>query len=78
MNVHQNARLTRHSRAELVRRVLVAGQAPMAVAAAMGVTAKTVGKWVARFEAEGAAGLADRSSRPLAWMKDKRAACWGL
>jgi transposase InsO family protein len=64
MNVHQNARLTRHSRAELVRRVLVEGQAPMAVATAMGVTAKTVGKWVARFEAEGAAGLADRSSRP--------------
>src|SRR6266849_9310653 len=64
MNVHQNARLTRHSRAELVRRVLVEGQAPMAVATAMGVTTKTVGKWVARFGAEGAAGLVDRSSRP--------------
>ena len=64
MNVHKNARLTRHSRAELVRRVLVEGQAPMAVATAMGVTAKTVGKWVARFEAEGPAGLVDRSSRP--------------
>ena len=64
MNVHQNARLTRHSRAELVRRVLVEGQAPVAVAIAMGVTAKTVGKWVARFVAEGAAGLVDRSSRP--------------
>jgi transposase InsO family protein len=64
MNIHKNARLTPHSRAELVRRVLVAGQTPMAVATAMGVTGKTVGKWVARFEAEGAAGLADRSSRP--------------
>jgi transposase InsO family protein len=64
MNVHKNARLTRHSRAELVRRVLVEGQAPMAVATAMGVTAKTVSKWVARFVAEGAAGLVDRSSRP--------------
>jgi transposase InsO family protein len=30
----------------------------------VGVTAKTVGKWVARFAAEGAAGLVDRSSRP--------------
>jgi transposase InsO family protein len=30
----------------------------------MGVTNKTVGKWVARFEAEGHAGLVDRSSRP--------------
>jgi transposase InsO family protein len=64
MNVHQNARLTWHSRAELVRRVLVEGQAPMVVASAMGVTAKTVSKWVARFMAEGAAGLVDRSSRP--------------
>jgi transposase InsO family protein len=64
MNVHQNARLTRHSRAELVRRVLVEGQAPMAVATAMGVSAKTVSKWVARFVVEGAAGLVDRSSRP--------------
>jgi transposase InsO family protein len=64
MNVHKNARLTPHSRAELVRRVLVEGQAPMAVATAMGVTGKTASKWVARFEAEGPAGLVDRSSRP--------------
>src|SRR6266446_2264045 len=64
MNVHKNARLTPHSRAELVRRVRVAGQAPMAVATAMGVSVKTVRKWVERFAVEGAAGLADRSSRP--------------
>lgn len=64
MNVHKNARTTRHSRAELVRRVLEEGQAPRAVATALGVDAKTVKKWVARFAAEGAAGLADRSSRP--------------
>ena len=55
MNVHKNARLTPHSRAELVRRVLVGGQAPMAVATAMGVSAKTVRKWVERCAAEGAA-----------------------
>ena len=42
MNVHKNARLTPHSRAELVRRVLVEGRAPKAVATAMGVSAKTV------------------------------------
>ena len=64
MNIHKNARLTPYSRAELVRRVLVEGQMPMAVATAMGVCAKTVRKWVDRFAAEGAAGLADRSSRP--------------
>jgi transposase InsO family protein len=64
MNIHKNARLTPHSRAELVRRVLVEGQTPMAVATAMGVCAKTVRKWVGRFAAEGVAGLTDRSSRP--------------
>ncbi|MBT9471999.1 MAG: IS481 family transposase [Pseudomonadota bacterium] len=63
MNMHKNARLTVHSRADLVRRVQ-AGQPPKAVATAFGVDAKTVRKWAKRFEAEGAAGLADRSSRP--------------
>jgi transposase len=64
MNIHKNARLTAHSRADLVRRVTVEGQSTGAVAEAFGVTVKTVGKWVARFRAEGAEGLADRSSRP--------------
>jgi len=64
MNVHKNARLTRHSRADLARRVTVEGQTANAVATAFGVTIKTVGKWVARFRAEGVEGLADRSSRP--------------
>ncbi len=63
MNVHKNARLTTHSRADLVRRVLE-GQSRKAVASAFGVDAKTVAKWVERFQALGSAGLADRSSRP--------------
>lgn len=64
MNVHKNARLTAHSRAELVRRVLEAGQTRQAVAEAFGISGKTVRKWVERFRAEGASGLTDRSSRP--------------
>src|SRR5665213_4390250 len=64
MNVHKNARLTVHSRAELVRRVLIECQSVKAVATAFGVDAKTVAKWVDRFEAEGPDGLKDRSSRP--------------
>ena len=64
MNIHKNARLTPHSRAELVRRVLGEGQAPKAVATAFGVSTKTVSNWVKRFEAEGPQGLLDRSSRP--------------
>ena len=64
MNIHQNARLTPHSRAELARRVVQDGQALTAVATAFGVSLPTVRKWVARFKAEGGSGLADRSSRP--------------
>ena len=64
MNVHKNARLTKHSRADVVRRVTVEGQTAKAVATAFGVAIKTVGKWVARFRAEGVEGLGDRSSRP--------------
>src|SRR5690606_27210295 len=60
----KNARLTPLGRAELVRRVLQEGQPRSAVAAASGVCAKTVGKWVERYQAEGPAGLDDRSSRP--------------
>ena len=64
MDIHKNARLTPHSRGELVRRVLIEGQNPKAVAMALGVCFKTVRKWVERFQVHGEAGLQDRSSRP--------------
>ena len=64
MGVHKNARLTPAGREFLVRRVVDEGQTPMAVATAMGVCVRTVRKWVARYVAEGIAGLQDRSSRP--------------
>jgi transposase InsO family protein len=63
MNVHKNARLTVHSRADLVDRVR-SGQRPGVVGAALGVSVRTVHKWLARFRTEGKAGLWDRSSRP--------------
>ncbi len=63
MNVHKNARLTPHSRADVVRRI-EAGQPMAAVAAAFGVSVRTVRKWVERFRREGPEGLKDRSSRP--------------
>jgi hypothetical protein len=62
MNVHQNARLTAHSRAALVRRVLDQGQPRKVVATAFSVDPKTVGKWVRRFQAEGVAGLTDNGA----------------
>jgi transposase InsO family protein len=64
MNIHKNARTTPYSRAEIVRRVLVLRETPRAVATALGVSERTVAKWLARYRAEGEAGLADRSSRP--------------
>jgi transposase InsO family protein len=63
MNIHKNARLTPHGRALIVRQV-ASGQTPEATARAAGVCPRTVRKWVARFAAEGVAGLRDRSSRP--------------
>ena len=64
MDIHNNARLTPRGRAELVRRVLLEGQPAKAVASDLGVDRKTVSKWCDRFQAEGPAGLLDRSSRP--------------
>jgi transposase InsO family protein len=63
MNIHKNARTTPLGREAIVTRVM-GGQRPEAAARAAGVCPRTVRKWLARFEAEGVAGLADRSSRP--------------
>ncbi len=63
MDMHENARTTRHSRMLMIDR-LHAGWTVADVAHALGVSAKTVRKWRARFAAQGSAGLADRSSRP--------------
>jgi transposase len=41
-----------------------AGWRPAHIAAAMGISRKCVRTWITRFQAEGEAGLADRSSRP--------------
>lgn len=64
MNTHHNARLTAWGRAELVRRVLLDGELPTVVAAALHISRRTVYKWLARFQAGGWAALVDRSSRP--------------
>jgi transposase InsO family protein len=63
MNVHKNARLTARGREWIVSQV-AGGQTPQAVSAAVGVCPRTVRKWIGRHRAEGAVGLADRSSRP--------------
>lgn len=65
MNSHKHARLTPKGRALLVSRVLDEGWSVGAASEAAGVSKRTGFKWLARFRSEGAAGLVDRSSRPL-------------
>jgi transposase InsO family protein len=56
--------LTVEGRRLLVQRVCELGWPPARVAEAQGCSRTTVHKWVARWRAEGDAGLGDRSSRP--------------
>lgn len=61
---HRNARLTVHGRRLIVQRVRKEGWAVAHAAKAMGVSRQCAHRWLARWDAEGDAGLADRSSRP--------------
>jgi transposase InsO family protein len=63
MNIHENARLTPHGRAEMVQRVL-AGARVARVAQGAGVSVRTVQKWLARYRVAPRSGLRDRSCRP--------------
>lgn len=62
---HANAALTPRARLRLAR-LIVEDRWPATVAAKMFMVSPiTARKWAARFRAEGAAGMTDRSSRPL-------------
>jgi transposase InsO family protein len=61
---HANARLTEFGRLLLVQRITELGWPPAQAAEALGVSRATAYKWLARYRAEGSAGLADRPSRP--------------
>ena len=60
---HANARTTVRGRELIVIRWR-AGWRQAQIAAAMGISRKCVRTWITRYEAEGEAGLVDRSSRP--------------
>lgn len=64
MNVHKNAKLTPAGRALLVQRVLFEHQSVGEVSRSMGVSRRTVRKWVGRYRAGGWKAMEDRSSRP--------------
>ncbi len=61
---HRRAKLTLLGRRLLVDRILIDGMAVAHAADMVGVSRQTAWKWLRRFEAEGLAGLEDRSSRP--------------
>jgi len=61
---HASAKLTVFGRQLLVIRVLGEGWPVAHVADQLGISRATGYKWVRRYRAEGAAGLADRTSRP--------------
>ncbi len=64
MNVHHNARLTARGRERIVRVILAQQLSVQTAARQVGLSERSVRKWLARFRSEGVAGLADRSSRP--------------
>lgn len=64
MNSHKHASLTPKGRALLVQRVRDLGWKVQDASDAARVSQRTGYKWLARFKAEGAAGLQDRSSKP--------------
>ncbi len=64
MRLHANATTCPKSRLLLCRRVLEQGWTRAQAAAAAGTSERTAAKWLARYRAEGATGLVDRSSAP--------------
>jgi transposase len=64
MRLHANAPLGPKGRLTMVLRIVEQEWSLAAAAAAAGVSERTCAKWVARYRAEGDAGLLDRSSAP--------------
>ena len=62
--LHANAKLTPVARRLLIHRVRELGWRATEAAEAAGVARQTAYKWLARHDAEGEAGLEDRSCRP--------------
>jgi transposase InsO family protein len=61
---HANAALTPRARLRLARLIVDHGWPPARAAERYDVSWKTAAKWASRYRAEGAGGMADRSSRP--------------
>jgi len=64
MKLHANAALSLNQRRRLTRRIVEEGWSLAEAAEAAEVSERTAGKWATRYQAEGEAGLLDRSSAP--------------
>jgi hypothetical protein len=64
MKLHANAKLSPNGRRLLIDRLETGGWDIGDAAQAAGISVRTARKWLARWRAEGKAGLADRSSAP--------------
>jgi transposase len=63
MNIHKNARLTPQGRLLLVERITEAGWSVVQAAQAAGISVRQSYRWLARYRAEGAAGLVTAARR---------------
>ncbi len=75
MNVHKDAKLAPAGRALLVQRVVVEGTRRAVVAAALGVSERTVSKWVRRWRGEG--GIFDGWELDFAYGPDETSHFYG-
>jgi transposase InsO family protein len=64
MNAHSRAKTTPRSRELVVERVKAEGWSRREAAEALGLSVRTVAKWLRRYREEGMPGLLDRTSRP--------------
>jgi transposase InsO family protein len=64
MKIHANARTCPNSRRLLIKRIEEESWSLMVAAEAAGISERSARKWLARWRAEGEAGLLDRSSAP--------------
>ena len=64
MNAHSRAKTNPRSRELIVLRVQAEGWSRREAAEALGLSVRTVAKWLRRYREEGLAGLPDRTSRP--------------
>ena len=63
MNLHKNARTCPYSRALIIERMVMRGEPARVVGEDLGISERTVRKWIARYRAASWDGLVDRSSR---------------